>query len=923
MWLSTVGFALSGYQLATASMLAFDTSEGTMPSKSQGYFLAGMAAISGFILFAISRGLETKEYSAEEANTESWEENGLITNSFPPLYKVKFGSDKIQEWAVWTEYDEATDTSTVMTEHGTAGGTITPSAGEIITEGKGKRTVREQADGVALSKWRVKRRKGYVEDLDITPDSVFIAPMTALNFHEHGHKIDFPAIAQRKYDGVRCIADTQLDGTVNLITRRGKHFYDLDHIRDEIGAMGLPPTIRLDGEMYADPSIMSFEESCGLVKRKTWSDADLERVKNIGYHLYDMIDLENLNMPYMERYAFLKALVEKYKPTNIDVVDNYEVNSEEEARILHDQFVEEGYEGLMFRNKDSPYAIDRQSKDLQKYKDFQDAEFEVVGFTEGKGRNKGTVIWKCQMPDNGRTFNVQPKGTAAQRREWFEHGDEYIGKMLTVKFFRLTEKGVPFHGTGIVFRDYEAETIIPKKGTVQTMSGKPHIPRKLVKDKDISPEEAGKRQSFAAHRTLDAEAYKMRWKTPSCVYSSDETVEYQYLIEPFGDIYDDRGSGSACSETRIGGMILCQTKEGLRIMDNSTRIEQKNGYKMLRRSGNLIGDPDNLLWTDLTAEQKVVVMKLLPTLGQKVAEKVYEVDDEDYWDMVDSLGWESGGFSSKNSDAVQERFYRHHTPSQVEGFSKITDKKKSLILENIVDRENVGSSEEHGSHTGSDDSTADFIYHLIGLGAKHFKEVVENAPNLSNEELSKKIGALPGVTNWSEWGDTFDVPESFSYLMPDYPNECAKIKLSTDLKSITPRPETIKELREGLEAIYQHDPYSQRLLKLRFNDWLKALMPLVSENAYQIMKDESMYVADIGRIDEFAKGWNRAKWQKLAKRYGGEKLAVDIMLAMDNDYESMRDWFFDANNDYKKRNYNQMIAYLKERGLDLTTTTLK
>jgi hypothetical protein len=598
-----------------------------MPSKPQGYFLAGMAAISGFVLFAISRGLETTEYRAEEANTQSWEEDGIITKDFPPLYKKKFGSDKIQEWAVWTEYDEATDISTVFTEHGVTGGTITPSEGEIIEEGKGKRTVQEQADGVALSKWRVKRRKGYVEDLDIIPDTVFIAPMTALNFHDHGHKIDFPAIAQRKYDGVRCVADTQLDGTVNLITRRGKHFYDLDHIRDEIGAMGLPPTIRLDGEMYADPSIMSFEESCGLVKKKTWSEADLERAKNIGYHLYDMIDLENLDMPYMERYAFLKALVEKYRPANIDVVDNYEVNSEEDARKLHDQFVYEGYEGLMFRNKDSPYAIDRQSKDLQKYKDFQDAEFKVVGFTEGKGRNKGTVIWKCQMPDNGRTFNVQPKGTAAQRREWFEHGDEYIGKMLTVKFFRLTEKGVPFHGSGIVFRDYEAETvgfsaeyrgknisklqkavkkinlfkaeskklvqckgdkhtqdkwtkqvfilvdadgkfipcenmidpnriwidekgeewpalneygeegycddcigysidshtwalgvnaaedfsaetIIPKKGTVQTMSGKPHVPRKLEKDKDISPEEAGKRQSFSAHaRIRDRELF--------------------------------------------------------------------------------------------------------------------------------------------------------------------------------------------------------------------------------------------------------------------------------------------------------------------------------------------------------------------------------------------------------------------------------
>jgi hypothetical protein len=46
----------------------------------------------------------------------------------------------------------------------------------------------------------------------------------------------------------------------------------------------------------------------------------------------------------------------------------------------------------------------------------------------------------------------------------------------------------------------DAETVIPltKKGKVRTMSGKPHTPRKLVKDKNITPKEAAKRMKLEA-----------------------------------------------------------------------------------------------------------------------------------------------------------------------------------------------------------------------------------------------------------------------------------------------------------------------------------------------------------------------------------------------------------------------------------------
>ena len=64
------------------------------------------------------------------------------------------------------------------------------------------------------------------------------------------------------------------------------------------------------------------------------------------------------------------------------------------------------------------------------------------------------MVWIVET-ENGQEFRVRPEGTRELRREWFENGDDYIGEMLTVKFFELTDDGVPRFPVGIAIRDYE------------------------------------------------------------------------------------------------------------------------------------------------------------------------------------------------------------------------------------------------------------------------------------------------------------------------------------------------------------------------------------------------------------------------------------------------------------------------------------
>ncbi len=115
-----------------------------------------------------------------------------------------------------------------------------------------------------------------------------------------------------------------------------------------------------------------------------------------------------------------------------------------------------GYEGSIVRNFASPYGIGRRSYDLQKLKKFQDAEFEIVGVQEGRGKLQGHVgsfVLKLHKPakDGTTTFDCKLKGPdSALREHWLKPP---IGQMMTVRYFDYTPNGKPFHPVGVQLRD--------------------------------------------------------------------------------------------------------------------------------------------------------------------------------------------------------------------------------------------------------------------------------------------------------------------------------------------------------------------------------------------------------------------------------------------------------------------------------------
>jgi DNA ligase-1 len=290
----------------------------------------------------------------------------------------------------------------------------------------------------------------------INPIKVF--PMLAHTYEPLSSKnkkndIVFPCYVQPKLDGLRCICymaqnSTNHEPDVVAQSRTGAYFESVEHICAELRPILLKnPGLILDGELYTTD--IPFEELAGLIKRKKASDANVNR-QCIKYHIYDIV----VNgVPYSERHdRIVGAIPKPDECRHLEVVQTQLIHTVNAFKQAFGEYVEAGYEGIMLRNADGKYRQNYRSHDLQKYKEFVESEYPIVGFKEADGRDKGTVVWVCRTAEK-REFSVRPRGTQEQRRQWFQDGHTHVGKLLTVIYQELSELNVPRFPVGKAIRD--------------------------------------------------------------------------------------------------------------------------------------------------------------------------------------------------------------------------------------------------------------------------------------------------------------------------------------------------------------------------------------------------------------------------------------------------------------------------------------
>lgn len=286
-----------------------------------------------------------------------------------------------------------------------------------------------------------------------------IKPMLAHKFNPD--KAVFPALLQPKLDGVRCVFTKE-----GAFSRTGKEFKNVDHIIKTLEPLFKQyPYIKLDGELYNHQLKDDFEKIISLVRKtKPTFEHRKEAEKLVQYHVYDIVPLEHvLSSMYEERLDHLiNIIAEKtydghfINNDHVRLTKTVYIDTFDEAKEWHNKFLDEGYEGSIYRNRDGLYRRTR-SWDLMKFKDFHDAEATIVGYELGKGKRTGTIGKFIMQDDEGVEFGCPP-GKGYNYKDlagMLNNINDYIGQRATFTYFQRTQAGSYRHPLYKCIRDYE------------------------------------------------------------------------------------------------------------------------------------------------------------------------------------------------------------------------------------------------------------------------------------------------------------------------------------------------------------------------------------------------------------------------------------------------------------------------------------
>lgn len=252
----------------------------------------------------------------------------------------------------------------------------------------------------------------------------------------------------------RCIVTRQ-----GAFSRQWKPFATLDHVQDALRTVfdQNPGLLAFDGEMYSHELKDRFEEIVSIVKQPKATVEDLEKCKaNVQYHVYDAIFKDDTS--FGDRTAAVHELLLKLDSSYIKLVGTSIAHDQSYLDALYQTYMNSGYEGQMIRTPLSLYQYKR-TKDLLKRKDFHDAEFEIVGYKEGKGSRESCIVLRLGMA-HGAEFDSVPVGGVEYLKRLWNRREELLGLRATVKYQNLSNDGIPRFNNTVKIRNHNLEEMV-------------------------------------------------------------------------------------------------------------------------------------------------------------------------------------------------------------------------------------------------------------------------------------------------------------------------------------------------------------------------------------------------------------------------------------------------------------------------------
>lgn len=205
-------------------------------------------------------------------------------------------------------------------------------------------------------------------------------------------KIKFPAIVQKKEDGMRFNAIVK-NGAVEFRSRNGKEIQLLGNLEQEFLTMAAGKNVVFDGELLVandDGTIADRQTGNGILNKANKGTITPELAKMVRAQIWDMIDYDKFhagvdNTPYIERWNNLLGCPRL--GDKIGFVETIHVANLEAAEIQFQCYLDDGFEGIILKDKDAIWE-DKRSKKQIKFKGEEEADLLIVGVYQGEPGSK-------------------------------------------------------------------------------------------------------------------------------------------------------------------------------------------------------------------------------------------------------------------------------------------------------------------------------------------------------------------------------------------------------------------------------------------------------------------------------------------------------------------------------------------------------
>lgn len=380
---------------------------------------------------------------------------------YEPYYKVA-ANGKYLEWQAGFD-----GVNRILTWHGYHMMKMQTDSREVVP--KAGRNIYEQAMLEINQKYNEAYHDGYRPPG--STDKPFLDVMKAEPFAKGQAGMTYPAAVQPKLDGIRMAARRMPDGSIDCRSANNHQFtITVKYIKPALDRLfrHLGDVEMIDGELIilTHPETNQHVDFNFVQSVVTTQKFEHQYLRFLQYHIFD-VDY-NPRRPFEERwtkmYTAHQALCADsengaYDCFYLKLVETYIISDEEQMWSYYNYFRRQYYEGAMVRklangapegskNFTSSLYEHKRTRNILKVKTFYDAEGIITGYTSGKGRNEGAVIFQV-MTANGKYFEAIPIGVEGvplpieERRRMFQEGQRYLGTEVTYRYFEISKDGVP------------------------------------------------------------------------------------------------------------------------------------------------------------------------------------------------------------------------------------------------------------------------------------------------------------------------------------------------------------------------------------------------------------------------------------------------------------------------------------------------